>query len=204
MSTTKFTLHGVKNSLCKLEGQANAIKIAPKPKKKEGGKIVTKETSEGYSINIAYTGNCDFIPSGSSLNSQVCWQDHHPYDGPRIVIPYQHEMEIGPMGAIKHTFHGPGSFCDIFCLWTYLMEESKKIASLRDPKLDLAIQHAKLLWSISFPPTVPLKERDDWRLLDTYGGHLTIENYRAGGLAKTFVKTPEIIFKGALVQYISQ
>jgi hypothetical protein len=204
MSTTKFTLHGVKNSLCKLEAQINAIKIAPKPKKKEGAKITTKETSEGYTVDIAYTGQCDFLPNTPGAAVQVCWQDHHPYDGVRIVIPYKHDMHVGPVGAIKHTFSGPGSFCDVFCLWTYLMEENKKIPALRDPKLDMAIQNTKLLWSISFPPTVPLRERDDWRLLDTYGGHLTIENYRAGGIPKTFIKTPEIIFKGALVQYISQ
>lgn len=204
MSTTSFTLHGVKNSLCKLEGQTSTLKIAPKPKKKEGGKITAKQTAEGYTVNIAYTGDCDFIADTQNLHPQVCWQDHHPYDGVRIVIPYRHEVQVGPMGTMKHTFYGPGSFCDIFCLWTYIMEESKKISSLRDPRLDQAIQNTKLLWSISFPPTVPLKERADWRLLETYGGHLTIENYRAGGLPKTFVKTPEIVFKGALVTYISQ
>lgn len=204
MSITTFTLFGVKDNLCTHSAQNPTIKIAPKTEKKKGGKILTKETTEGYIIHVAYTGNAEFLPDVENFKPQVCWQDHHVYDGMRITIPYKHDMVVSATGAIKHKFSGPGSFCDVFCLWTYLSEESKKISCLRDPRLDVAIQNTKLAWSLMFPPTVILTERPDWRLIDTYGGHLTIENYRSGGQTKTYLKTPQIIFEGALVAYVSQ
>jgi hypothetical protein len=204
MSIKSFTLYAVKKSLCRSVLQTNPIKIATRAEKKKGGKISTKETNEGYTLNIAYAGDAEFMPDEHSNKQQNCWQDHHPYDGPRVTIPYKHIGVVSPNGSIKHKFVGPGSFCDIFCLWTYLTEEGKKIPSLRDGRLDVAIQNTKLAFSLMFPETTILKERPDWRLLDTYGGHLTIENYRNGSYQKTFIKTPEVIFEGALVQYISQ
>jgi hypothetical protein len=203
MSVKEFTLYGVKKSLCTTSSQST-IKIAPKSEKKKGGKIVAKETNEGYTMNIAYTGVASFEPDSNDAKEKICWQDHHHFDGAKVTIPYKHVTEVKPDGKIKHRFIGPGSFCDIFCLWTYLLEESKKISQLRDTRLDIAIQNTKLAFSFMFPETVTLKERPDWRLLDRYGGHLTIENYRIGSYTKTFVKTPEVIFEGALVQYIWQ
>lgn len=204
MSVKDFTLYGVKKSLCKSSTQTGPIKIAPRNEKKKGGKIVSKETNEGYIINIAYTGNAEFMSDSNDAKEKICWQDHHPYDGPRVTIPYCHQKNVARDGSIKHKFLGPGSFCDIFCLWTYLCEESKKMSQLRDDKLDVAIQNTKLAFQLMFPPNVILRERPDWRLLNTYDGHLTIENYRNGSYTKTFYKTPEVIFEGALVQYISQ
>jgi hypothetical protein len=204
MSVKSFTLYGVKKSLCKPLSQTGPIKIAKKSEKKKGGKIATKETNEGYTLNIAYTGHTDFMPDEHEDDVRVCWWDHHPYDGPRVRIPYKHERIVARDGSMKHKFHGPGSFCDIFCLWSYLAEEARKIPQLRDVRLDLAIQNTKVAFSLMFPPTVILKERPDWRLLNTYGGHLTIENYRNGTYTKTFIKTPEVVFEGALVQYLTQ
>jgi len=198
-----FTLHNVKKSLCKQQVVNNNIKLAPRVEKRRGGRITARETNEGYIINIANTCCANFEEEVKN-ECQTCFQDHHPYDGPKVTIPYKHERIFHRNGSITHKFIGPGSFCDIFCLWTYLCEEAKKIPALRDHRLDTAIQNTKVAFALMFPPNVVLKERPHWQTLQTYGGHLTIESYRNGTYTKTFIKTPEVIFDSSVVVFFTQ
>lgn len=199
----RFTLHGIKASLCKNETQIVPAKIVPKSEKKKGGRITYRDTREGYTVMIASTACVNFEPETGG-ETQTCFQDHHPYDGDKVCIPYVHKKEIKEDGTIRHRFIGPGSFCDIYCLWTYLTEEGKKIATLRDPRLETAIQNTMIAFELMYPQNAILSTRPSWTLLQTYGGPLTIENYRTATYERRYCKTQEVIFDSAAVIFLTK
>lgn len=200
----KFVLHGVhigENSM-----QINkpvAPKFAPKTAKKPNGRaqVQTNQTHEGYKVKIANVSNVAFE---GDAKTQCCWWDTQPYDDNLICIPYQHKVTRDPGHPDKHTFKGPGSFCSIFCLWAYLLDEQGRQHHLRDGRLEVAMQLTKVAFRVMFDSSVVLKAAPDWRLLDIYGGPLTIFQFRKASYDKTYVRLPNIIFEPAVLQYLQE
>ncbi len=197
-STLKFILHNVH------EEDHQEVKPIPKftakSKKKTGGRLQTLQTYEGYTIKLANTSCISF--EGESKGH--CWWDHHPYDGDLICMPYIHTQIRNPGHQDKHTFIGLGSFCSMFCLWSYVMEEMKKQYHLRDSRIETVIELTRLAFSLMFDTDVVLKCSPDWKLLDTYGGPLSVTHFRKASYDKTYTPLGNIVFKPALVSYLTQ
>lgn len=198
-----FTLHRVSPSSYSKVGNLAPIKIAPRKEKKAGGRINARETCEGYTIMIA-SNICVKFESEVVNEKQTCFWDHHEYDGPKVTIPYVHKKEKITSGGYQHRFIGPGSFCDIFCLWSYLKEEMKKIASLRDPRLEEAVANCQFAFELMFSSNNVLHVRPNFQILQRYGGPMTIESYRNATHDKKYVKTPEVVFDSAILNFFVQ
>lgn len=195
----KFILHGVHasdNSAAK-----TPVKFAPKIKKKTGGRVQTAQTHEGYLVKMANVISVSF--EGEKL-VQHCWWDTQPFDEDPICIPYEHRSVRDIGKPTKHVFRGPGGFCSIFCLWAYLMEEQSKQYNLRDTRLETAIQLAKVAFHAMYDTDIVLKAAPDWRLLDIYGGPLTISQFRKASYDKSYVRLPNIQFEPAAIQFLQE
>ena len=195
----KFILHGVHAS-DNLPAKPSS-KFTSKPKKKAGGRIQTGQTHEGYLVKMANVASVSF--EGEKV-VQHCWWDTQPFDEDPLCIPYDYQSirDIGK--STKHVFKGPGGFCSIFCLWAYLMEEQRKQHSLRDSRLETAIQLAKLAFHAMYEPDIVLKAAPDWRLIDIYGGPLTISQFRKASYDKTYTRLPNVLFEPAAIQFLQE
>jgi len=195
-----FILHGIKKT--NIRPPKALPKITPKTDKRKGGRITTKETYDGYSFTLANNFCAKFEGEGSD-GEKICWWDHHPCDDPVVRLPYEYSRTRDKDG-FTYTFRGPGIFCDIFCMWAYLCEEGKKIPALRDTRYDNLVTNTKIAHELMFDEESPLKPAPDWRLLQRYGGALTIEQLRKGSYDKVHCKTPNIVFSPAIIQYLIQ
>lgn len=190
MTEIKFTLKGVfLRDLTKKSSKFHA-----KVKKRPQTKIHAKTTTAGYTVKIA---NLLSVKFESDNDKQRCWWDHHEYDDSGVCIPYKYER-IGQM----HHVSGKGSFCSMFCLWAYLLEEQKKQYHLRDFRLEKSIELTQFLFSKMYTDDVALKPSPDWRLLDCYGGHLTINEFRKSSYEKTYTSLGNVVFDPAVIQYL--
>ena len=195
----KFVLHGVQVSEAPVP--KTAPKFAPKVKKKVGGRVQSHQTHEGYIVKVANVASVVF--EGEN-RTQHCWWDTQPYDDDLICIPYQHEVLRDPGHPDKHRFRGPGSMCSMFCLWAYLCEEQRKQYHLRDPRLETAMQLTKVAFRAMFDRDVVLKAAPDWRLLDIYGGPLSIAQFRKASYDKSYARLPNIVFEPAAIQFLQE
>lgn len=185
-----FTLRGVSGVIGSKPGDAKAAPkfVAKAVKKKATRKIQSHQTHEGYTINIAISSNVDFeneTPSVSKGN--FCWWDTCEFDEEKVTIPYHLKIE-GKGKDVRYRFFGPGCFCDIFCLWAYLRRELLVQYHARDPRIEEAIHLTKYAFSLMFGDDVILKEAPDWRLLDKFGGPLTITDFRKSSHEKVYLK----------------
>lgn len=196
----KFVLHGVQVN--DQNANAKAVpKFAPKLKKKTNGRIQTQQTHEGYIVKLA---NVVSVAFESESKVQHCWWDTQPYDDELICIPYQHKILRDPGHPDKHEFKGIGSFCSIFCLWAYLCEEQTKQYHLRDTRIETAVHLTKVAFRAMFDRDAVLKAAPDWRLLDIYGGPLSISQFRKASYDKSYLKLGNIIFEPAAIQFLQE
>uniref|UniRef100_A0A6C0CFS0 Uncharacterized protein n=1 Tax=viral metagenome TaxID=1070528 RepID=A0A6C0CFS0_9ZZZZ len=195
-----FVLHGIHL------GDVGITKAPPKFSAPKGKKKATRikvhsfQTHEGYTINIA---NTDFTKFESETPKvKYCWWDKCPYDEDLICLPYEYDSKILPSGKIMKTFRGPGSFCSIFCLWAYIVDEQNRQYYARDPRIEKAAQNAKIAFSAMFSSDVILKAAPHWKLLDIFGGPYTIDEFRKASYDKLWVKLENISFKANPESYL--
>ena len=195
----KFTLHGVNVPDTSVgSSKANVVKYAA-VKKKKGGRSVTAQSHEGYSVSIANVACVDFE---NGIKQQTCWWDHHPYDGDPICKPYDYVKKTNLGRSDHHHFTGIGSFCSTFCLWAYMQDEETRQYHLRDQQLDVAKQLTQIAHRAMYGTEVYLKAAPDWRLLDVYGGHLSIQEFRTACYNHSFVRLPDISFRPVGTTYL--
>lgn len=193
MTDIRFTLKGVfLHDITKKSSRFHS-----RMKKRGQTKFSTSKTNEGYTLKTANLLSVKFeIKDGIE---QRCWWDHHPYDDNGFCVPYSIERIDG----IYHV-KGPGSFCSIFCLWSYLCEETRKQYHLRDTKLEKAMELTQFIFDKIYPEEITLKEAPDWRLLESYGGPLTIVEFRKQSYDKIYVSFRNFVFDPVLIQYLTQ
>ena len=193
MSEIRFTLKGVfLHNVVK-----KSSKFHSRVKKKGQTKFQTNRTNEGYSIKTANTLTVKF-DQGDNLTNH-CWWDHHPFDNDEVRIPYKCEKIDG----VYHT-QGPGSFCNMFCLWAYLREEQKKEYHFRDPMLDHSIELTKFLFEKMYPADTALKAAPHWKMLQKYGGPLTIVEFRKSSYEKIYIPFRNVVFDPTLIRFLTE
>lgn len=196
MEEFRFVLLGVHQE--KFGEAKNVPKFVTSKAKAKGGKLRVQSfnTQDGYTVKIANTECVSFSEEGGeTLTASNCWHDKQPFDEEPICIPYEYSVKKDHLGKKMHTFRGPGSFCSIFCLWAYLSEELRKQYYARDPRIEKAVQHTRLAFGLMFDDGVTLKAAPDWRLLDCFGGHLPLSEFRQASYNKTYVKMPNLSFE---------
>lgn len=198
MDEFRFVLRGV---FPEKPGEVKPVPkfVTAKAKGKPGGKIKVQSfnTHDGYTVKIARTECVSFNEeNGEEIKSSNCWHDKQPFDESPLCIPYEYEIVKDRLGKKTHIFRGPGCFCSIFCLWSYVFDEMLKQYHARDPRIEKAYQHTKIAFGLMFDVNdVVLKRAPDWRLLDTFGGPLSIAEFRKASYDKTYIKMPSIMFE---------
>lgn len=200
MEEYAFTLHGVHLENVGVTKQAPKF-VAQKGKKKTTRlKVQSFQTHEGYTINIANSDYTKF--EGETAQPKYCWWDKCPHDEDHICLPYEYDSRTLPNGKIKRTFRGPGSFCDMFCLWAYIVDEQMKQHYARDPRIEKAAQNAKIAFSAMYGPDVILKAAPHWKLIDIFGGPYPIDQFRKASYDKLWVKLENVSFKASPESYL--
>lgn len=165
--------------------------------KKRGMKVETVTDHAGYKAKIAYMGNVNFTteldsstgPKTVSKDTTYCFFDGQPFDGKSVCIPYKHEFKND-----IHEFSGPKCFCNIFCMYRYLIDQTDKIYYLRDSRLEKAIQLTLVAFKLMFPKDAILKPADPKECIDIYGGPLTLDQYRQQNYDRTFYSSGNVFF----------
>lgn len=203
MEEFKFVLKGVHpggNSEPKTAPKFITSKVKPK-----GGKLKVQSfnTQDGYTVKIANTECVEFSKeTGEVIKISNCWYDKQPFDEDPICLPYEYKVNTDYKGKKMHKFRGPGSFCSIFCLWAYICDEMHKQYYSRDPRIEKAAQNTKIAFSVMFNSDVILRPAPDWRLLDCFGGPLSITEFRKASYDKTYVKLPNVLFEFSHESYV--
>jgi len=192
----KFILKGV--TFANVTPTKAPPKFTAKPKAKPNGKMQGMTTYEGYTVKLANVSNVNFEGEHQVQN---CWWDTQPYDDELICIPYEFKRVKVLGKPDKLEFKGPGSFCSIFCLWAYLCDEQRKQPHLRDSRLDAAMSNTRIAFNSMFTRDIVLKSAPDWRLLDIFGGPLSIIQFRKSSYDKVYIKLPNVNFNPTVLTY---
>jgi hypothetical protein len=170
------------------------VTVAPKfqPKgRKRGMKIENATDHSGYKVMLAYMGDVGFHSDDPKPSSgqYCCFWEGQNFDNKPVCIPLRYEFKNG-----KHEFYGPKRFCNIFCLYAYLIDQSEKIHNLRPSWLEKAMQLTMIAFKLMFPNETTFKPADPKDVLDIYGGNLAIEKYRTRNYNGQYYESNNIFF----------
>lgn len=111
-----------------------------------------------------------YFPQGSfSYDTKTkcyCWWDRHTFNTYPIGIPIKYIEE-------DDTFLCDGIFCSLCCAKSFIKEHSKNFRYRESPYL-LKLMYVKLGGKLG--DKIPMAS--DWRVLDVFGGHITIKEFR--------------------------
>ena len=181
-----FTLKGVLIN----EPTEVQTKFVSRPRRKLNAKIQTHVEESGRKIRVAYTGNVTF-ESESDNQHNMCFWDHHEYDGPLICVPLQYAFNSEEN---MHRFVGIKSFCRLRCLYAYLLELEKQDIRNRPHWLTTAFQLTIVASQIMYGKNAVLVPSEHWEMLREYGGTLSLEEFRKEVSDNIYVRTPNLRF----------
>lgn len=188
-----FILHGINfNEINK--PKISRFKAAQK--KKTNIKVTSFVNKNGQKVKINYIQNVTF--NDANLKQIQCWWDRNIIDDIVMTLPNNIKYDNG-----QYLIYGDGAFCSDSCMLAYILNEQKKQPEHRDIRYKNILGNIYQLHDILYPDDISeLKPANDWRVLESAGGDISIQDYRYVVLNKTYTRTPNIKFNITQTGYL--
>ena len=172
---------------------------------KNNSSVILTTTGHSDCEVFTYSGGC--LPTGGRC-------EHCKYDFTEIAVGYPvayQELTAltnetdDPKNAkyrILYTFWVEGKFCTFECALGYIKLMLGRPANYRDSTINDSERLLKLLYSLTYPNSPPLRPAQDPRLLQINGGSLTKEEWN--NKKHIYIRTDRVHMIPAKVQYIQQ
>lgn len=102
--------------------------------------------------------------------TKSCWWDRHPFNNRPIGCPIRYHVKNG-----VETYETEGIFCSFPCCKAYIIDKGSKV-KYKDSLSLLTTLFETFITEKSYNMLPP---SPSWKLLKDYGGHLSIQEYRA-------------------------
>lgn len=166
-------VHKKRNAVCASKIKPDDTKITDLVKSKipkKSNVIIERLQNKDNVIITMQPFITPYFPHGTfSYDTKTnchCWWDKHPFDTYPVGIPVKYDLK-------NEIFLCDGIFCSLCCAKSFIRENSKNPRYRESPYL-LKLIYYKLGGKLG--DTIPIAS--DWRVLDIFGGHLTIQEFR--------------------------
>jgi hypothetical protein len=119
-----------------------------------------------------------------------CWHCKDTFPFSPIGAPLKYHKQIVKENEICRcvdVFETEGIFCSFPCVKAWCITQSKNDIRYRDSGMLLALLYRKIYGEI-----IAIEPAGDWKLIDRWGGHLTIEEFRNTFCKLAYTVTPNL------------
>lgn len=170
-------IHQLKNELSKYRKEDDRWKV-------EGGEMEVQ-------MDIKFIDHINGEQLVAECSDKRCWWCHHTFDGPPCMMPEKY---------IDGFYHVWGNFCSFGCAAAYNFDMNDNLTWHRHSML-------KKIYNMVFNNHKDVPIAKSWKVLDVYGGVLSIDEYRRNNILmkRDFLyKMPPMICNPPYIKMISK